>query len=51
MRMATNQSPRFMQQLRLAALSCLTYKLLALHSRIGALQREVEVRKIARPIG
>jgi len=51
MRMATNQSPRFMQQLRLAALSCLTYKLFALHSRIGALQREVEVRKIARPIG
>jgi hypothetical protein len=37
-----------MQQLWLAALSCLTYKLFALHSRMGALQREVEVRKIVR---
>jgi hypothetical protein len=49
MRMASNQSPRFMQQIQLAALSCLTYKLYALCSRIGALRREVEVREIARP--
>jgi hypothetical protein len=50
MRMASNQHPRFLQQLRLASLDCLTYKLYTLHSRLGALQREVEVPMIFSPL-